>query len=119
MATRIGVLTGGGDCPGLNAAIRAIVIRATQLGDEVLGFEEGWEGPLEGISRPLALGDVEGILDEGGTVLLTSRTNPFKVERGPERIAENLAKARIDCLIGIGGEDTLGVLAKLAALGIK
>jgi 6-phosphofructokinase 1 len=116
---RLGVLTGGGDCPGLNAAIRAIVIRASQLGDEVVGFEEGWKGPLEGISRPLTLADVDGILDEGGTVLLTSRTNPFKVDKGPERIAENLAKARIDCLIGIGGEDTLGVLAKLAALGTK
>lgn len=114
---RLGVLTGGGDCPGLNAAIRAIVVRATELGDEVVGFEEGWKGPLEGLSRPLTLADVEGILTEGGTVLLTSRTNPFKVEGGPERIAENLAKARIDCLIGIGGEDTLGVLAKLSDLG--
>jgi phosphofructokinase-like protein len=116
---RIGVLTGGGDSPGLNAAIRAIVVRASQLGDEVVGFEEGWKGPLEGLMRPLSRSDVEGILDEGGTVLLTSRTNPFKVERGPEKIAENLAKTRIDCLIGIGGEDTLGVLAKLSALGIR
>ena len=116
---RIGVLTGGGDCPGLNAAIRAIVIRATQLGDEVVGFEEGWKGPLEGLTRTLAMADVEGILTQGGTILLTSRTNPFEVERGPERIAQNLAKARIDCLIGIGGEDTLGVLAKLSAIGVK
>jgi len=114
---RLGVLTGGGDCPGLNAAIRAIVVRATQLGDEVVGFKEGWKGPLEGLSRPLTLADVEGIQKEGGTILLTSRTNPFKVEDGPKRIAENLQKARIDCLIGIGGEDTLGVLAKLADLG--
>jgi phosphofructokinase-like protein len=116
---RLGVLTGGGDCPGLNAAIRAIVIRAAASHDEVTGFEEGWKGPLEGLSRPLALSDVEGILDEGGTMLLTSRTNPFKVEGGPETIAKNLAKAGIDCLIGIGGEDTLGVLAKLSELGTK
>jgi ATP-dependent phosphofructokinase / diphosphate-dependent phosphofructokinase len=116
---RLGVLTGGGDCPGLNAAIRAIVIRATALGDDVIGFEEGWKGPLEGLARPLTLADVEGILDEGGTILLTSRTNPFKVERGPEQIAQNLAKSKIDCLIGIGGEDTLGVLARLAELGTK
>lgn len=116
---RLGVLTGGGDCPGLNAAIRAIVIHAKALGDDVVGFEEGWKGPLEGLTRPLALADVEGILDEGGTMLLTSRTNPFKMERGAEKIAENLAKAKIDCLIGIGGEDTLGVLAKLSQLGTK
>ncbi len=116
---RLGVLTGGGDCPGLNSAIRAIVLRAAQLGDEVVGFEEGWKGPLEGLSRPLSTADVEGIHAEGGTMLLTSRTNPFKVERGPERIAENLTKERIECLIGIGGEDTLGVLAKLAELGTK
>jgi len=114
---KLGVLTGGGDCPGLNAAIRAIVVRAARYGDTVVGFEEGWKGPLEGLQRPLTPKDVEGILDEGGTILLTSRTNPFKVERGPERIRENLAKAGIDCLIGIGGEDTLGVLAKLSALG--
>lgn len=116
---RIGVLTGGGDCPGLNAAIRAIVIRAHAKGDEVVGFEEGWKGPLEGLSRPLSLADVEGVLDEGGTLLLTSRTNPFNVEKGPERIVQNLAKAGIECLIGIGGEDTLGVLAKLAEMGAR
>lgn len=116
---RLGVLTGGGDCPGLNAAIRAIVLRADSLGDEVIGFEEGWKGPLEGITRSLAPSDVEGILDEGGTILLTSRTNPFKVVKGPERIAENLQKAGVDCLIGIGGEDTLGVLAKLSTLGTR
>jgi 6-phosphofructokinase 1 len=116
---RLGVLTGGGDCPGLNAAIRAIVIRAHAFGDEVVGFEEGWKGPLEGLARPLTLDDVDGILGQGGTMLLTSRTNPFKVERGPEKIAANLAKAGVDCLIGIGGEDTLGVLAKLSALGTK
>lgn len=114
---RLGVLTGGGDCPGLNAAIRAIVVRATEVGDQVVGFEEGWKGPLEGLARPLTLADVEGILTQGGTILLTSRTNPFKVENGPKRIAENLEKAGIDCLIGIGGEDTLGVLAKLSELG--
>ena len=114
---RIGVLTGGGDAPGLNAAIRAIVLRASSLGHEVLGYEEGWKGPLEGLSRPLAPADVEGALDEGGTLLLTSRTNPFKVESGPARIAANLAAAGVGALIGIGGEDTLGVLAKLSDLG--
>ncbi len=116
---RLGVLTGGGDCPGLNAAIRAIVVRAAEIGDEVVGFEEGWKGPLEGLSRRLTPSDVEGILTEGGTVLLTSRTNPFNVEDGPKTIARNLEKARIDCLIGIGGEDTLGVLAKLSELGVS
>ncbi len=116
---RLGVLTGGGDAPGLNAAIRAIVLRAAALGDEVVGFEEGWKGPLEGISRPLDAAAVEGALDEGGTLLLTSRTNPFKVERGPERIAENLAAAKVEALLGIGGEDTLGVLTKLSQLGTQ
>lgn len=114
---RLGVLTGGGDAPGLNAAIRAIVLRAAARGDEVVGFEEGWRGPLEGISRPLSPLDVEGALDEGGTMLHTSRTNPFKIEGGPERIAKNLAEAKVDALVGIGGEDTLGVLNKLSQLG--
>jgi 6-phosphofructokinase 1 len=119
MRVRLGVLTGGGDAPGLNAAIRGIVLRATALGDEVVGYEEGWKGPLEGISRPLSPKDVEGVLDEGGTLLLTSRTNPFNVENGPDRIAKNLAEAKVDALLGIGGEDTLGVLSKLAELGTK
>lgn len=114
---RLGVLTGGGDAPGLNAAIRSIVLRAAARGDDVLGFEEGWRGPLEGLSRPLTPTDVEGALDEGGTMLLTSRTNPFKVEKGPERIAKNLGDAKVDALLGIGGEDTLGVLNKLSQLG--
>ncbi len=117
---RIGVLTGGGDCPGLNAVIRAIVRKGVkEYGYEFVGFRDGWKGPLEGLTMKLDLEATRGILPRGGTILGSSRTNPFKIENGVERIKENLAKSGVDALIAIGGEDTLGVATKLDALGVK
>jgi ATP-dependent phosphofructokinase / diphosphate-dependent phosphofructokinase len=111
---RIGVLTGGGDCPGLNAVIRAIVRKGIERYEhEFLGYHDGWRGPLENDSGPLGVPEVRGILPRGGTILGSSRTNPFKEDRGPERIAENLAAAEVDGLIAIGGEDTLGAASRL------
>jgi len=113
---RIGVLTGGGDCPGLNAVIRAVVRKgAGQYGHEFVGYRDGWRGPLEGDSRPLGVPDVRGILPRGGTILGSSRTNPFAGDGGPQRIAENMAAAGVDGLIAIGGEDTLGAASRLHA----
>ncbi|HUW78552.1 MAG TPA: 6-phosphofructokinase [Candidatus Nanopelagicaceae bacterium] len=117
---RIGVLTGGGDCPGLNAVIRAVVRKGVQVyGHEFLGYRDGWKGPLEGLTLPLDIGAVRGILPRGGTILGSSRTNPFKIEGGVEKIQANLAQHGVDALIAIGGEDTLGVATKLDALGVK
>ena len=117
---RIGVLTGGGDCPGLNAVIRAAVRKGVEeYGYEFIGFRDGWKGPLERLTRPLNVSDVRGILPRGGTILGSSRTNPIKVEGGVERVKENLAAEGVDALIVIGGEDTLGVATVLAAQGVK
>ena len=117
---RIGVLTGGGDCPGLNAVIRAVVRKGVQeYGHEFIGFRDGWKGPLEGLTMPLDIGTVRGILPLGGTILGSSRTNPFKIDGGVERIKANLEAHGVDALIAIGGEDTLGVATKLDALGVK
>ena len=92
---RIGVLTGGGDCPGLNAVIRAIVRKGVEFqGHEFVGYRDGWHGPLERDSGPLGVPEVRGILPRGGTILGSSRTNPFKEEGGAERIVENLARGR-------------------------
>ncbi len=111
---RIGVLTGGGDCPGLNAVIRAIVRKGVeQGGHEFVGYRDGWRGPLENDSRPLGVPQVRGILPRGGTILGASRTNPFKEEGGPERLVASLADAGVGGLIAIGGEDTLGAAARL------
>ncbi|WP_243060311.1 6-phosphofructokinase [Nocardioides sp. SR21] len=116
---RVGVLTGGGDCPGLNAVIRAVVRKGvTQHGFEFIGFRDGWKGPLEGITMELGIDQCRGILPRGGTILGSSRTNPFKIENGVERIKDNLAKEGVDALVAIGGEDTLGVATKLADLGV-
>jgi ATP-dependent phosphofructokinase / diphosphate-dependent phosphofructokinase len=113
---RIGVLTGGGDCPGLNAVIRAIVRRGVEgLDHEFVGYRDGWHGPLHGETRPLGVPEVRGILPRGGTILGSSRTNPFKQDGGAERIAESLAQEGVEGLIAIGGEDTLGVAARLHA----
>jgi len=113
---RIGVLTGGGDCPGLNAVIRAIVRKGVeQLGHEFVGYRDGWHGPLNGNSRPLGVPEVRGILPRGGTILGSSRTNPFKEDGGAERIVANLEAEGVEALIAIGGEDTLGVAARLHA----
>ncbi|MGW5052485.1 6-phosphofructokinase [Actinokineospora sp. NPDC004072] len=116
---RVGVLTGGGDCPGLNAVIRAVVRKGIEAhGWEIVGFRSGWQGPLEGISRPIGLDDVEDILTRGGTILGSSRTNPYKVDGGVDKIKAVLADQGVDALIAIGGEDTLGVAKKLTDDGV-
>ena len=117
---RIGVLTGGGDCPGLNAVIRAVVRKGVEIyGHEFVGFRDGWRGPLEGVTTPLGVAEVRGILPRGGTILGSSRTNPFKIDGGVDKIKANLAELGIDALIAIGGEDTLGVATKLDELGVN
>jgi phosphofructokinase-like protein len=117
---RVGVLTGGGDCPGLNAVIRAVVRKGVrQHGLEFIGYRDGWRGPLEGVTMELGVEQCRGILPRGGTILGSSRTNPFKIENGVERIQENLAKDGVEALVAIGGEDTLGVATKLADLGVN
>jgi 6-phosphofructokinase 1 len=111
---RIGILTGGGDCPGLNAVIRAVVRHSVKnFGSEVIGFLEGWRGPVENMVMPLTLQSTGGLIQRGGTILRTSRTNPLKIERGPERILESMQKNRLDALVAVGGEDTCGVASKL------
>jgi phosphofructokinase-like protein len=117
---RIGVLTGGGDCPGLNAVIRAIVRKGVgEFGHEFVGYRDGWRGPLERDSRPLGIPEVRGILPRGGTILGSSRTNPFKEDGGAETIAENLKSDGVDGLIAIGGEDTLGAASQLFERGVN
>jgi ATP-dependent phosphofructokinase / diphosphate-dependent phosphofructokinase len=117
---RIGVLTGGGDCPGLNAVIRAIVRKGVgEYAHEFVGYRDGWRGPLERDSRPLGVPEVRGILPRGGTILGSSRTNPFKEDGGADRIAENLKADGVDGLIAIGGEDTLGAASKLFERGLN
>jgi len=113
---RVGVLTGGGDCPGLNAVIRAIVRKGIDgYGHAVIGFRDGWRGPIENVYEELTIESTRGILPRGGTILRSSRTNPFKHEDGVERIRENMETLNLDALIAIGGEDTLGAAAKLYA----
>ena len=116
---RIGILTGGGDCPGLNAVIRAIVRKSVQSGDEVVGFRDGWRGVLESDTVPMDLAAVRGILPRGGTVLGTSRTNPYALQGGGDRVLATLERLGVDALIPIGGEDTLGVATKLAEAGVR
>ena len=115
---KVGVLTGGGDCPGLNAAIRAVVRRANSYGYEVIGIKRGWHGLIYGETEPLTNFSVSGILHVGGTIIGTSRTNPFKNEEDLQRLLANYKKFGIDALISIGGEDTLGVAYKLSEKGI-
>ena len=113
---RLGVLTGGGDCPGLNAAIRAIVRKGiSSYGHEFIGFRDGWNGPLESVYDELNIESTRGILPRGGTILGTSRTNVFGREDGPQRVRENMAALGLDGLIAIGGEDTLGAASRLHA----
>jgi len=113
MTKRIGILTGGGDCPGLNPAIRACVMRALDHGSESIGILEGWRGLIDGVTRPLHLADVKEIVGHGGTILGTSRTNPFKMEGAVQRCLEQFKALRLDALVAMGGEDTLGVAARL------
>ncbi|MFI9006318.1 6-phosphofructokinase [Actinosynnema sp. NPDC053489] len=116
---RIGVLTGGGDCPGLNAVIRGVVRKGIEAhGWEIVGFRNGWQGPVENLTKPIGLDDVEDILTRGGTILGSSRTNPYKIDGGVDRIRETLAANKVDALIAIGGEDTLGVAKRLTDDGI-
>jgi phosphofructokinase-like protein len=117
---RVGMLTGGGDAPGLNAVIRAAVRKGlSRYQYDFIGFRDGWRGPLEAVTTTLDLTAVRGILPRGGTILGSSRTNPFKVEGGVDRIVENLRTLGVDALIAIGGEDTLGVAAKLHERGVS
>jgi ATP-dependent phosphofructokinase / diphosphate-dependent phosphofructokinase len=117
---RIGVLTGGGDCPGLNAVIRAIVRKGIDVyGHELVGFRYGWSGVLADQAVELTHENTRGILHRGGTILGTSRTNPFKEEGGLEKVKAGLEARMVDALIAIGGEDTLGVATKLDELGVN
>ena len=104
---RIGILTGGGDCPGLNAVIRAVVKRsAREYGSEVVGFLEGWRGAMENMVMPVSLQTTGGLINRGGTILRTSRTNPFAFENGPAKVMESMKRNNLDALITVGGEDT-------------
>jgi ATP-dependent phosphofructokinase / diphosphate-dependent phosphofructokinase len=112
---RVGMLTGGGDCPGLNAVIRAVARRSFARGHEVVGVLEGWRGLVEGLFTPLGPREVSGLLPRGGTIIGTTRTNPFRLEDGVARVLEHFRAERLDALVAIGGEDTLGVAARLYA----
>ena len=119
MAKRIGVLTGGGDCPGLNPVIRAVVRKGLLEGYEFIGLKNGWKGLVEADTMPLNIEAVSGILPKGGTILGTSRTNPYKKEEDLKKVKENFKKLGLDALVAIGGEDTLGVAAKLVKEGLN
>jgi ATP-dependent phosphofructokinase / diphosphate-dependent phosphofructokinase len=114
VAKSVGILTGGGDCPGLNAVIRAVVRRADAAGWDVVAVREGWRGLVEPIFEDLGPQQVSGILPRGGTIIGTSRTNPFKLE-AVDQVLQNFADRGLDALVAIGGEDTLGVAARLYA----
>jgi ATP-dependent phosphofructokinase / diphosphate-dependent phosphofructokinase len=117
---RIGILTGGGDCPGLNAVLRAVVRKGVnRYGHAIVGYRDGWRGVLNNQRVNLTPDNTSGILHRGGTILGSSRTNPFKEERGVERVKASLSEERIDCLIAVGGEDTLGVADKLRSEGVN
>ncbi|MDQ6927956.1 MAG: ATP-dependent 6-phosphofructokinase, partial [Actinomycetota bacterium] len=117
---KVGLLTGGGDCPGLNAVIRAAVRKGERhYGDELVGFRNGWRGAMDGDLMVLDVERCRGILPRGGTILGTSRTNPYKIEGGPHQVLDTLRANGVDSLIAIGGEDTLGVAAKLYDEGVS
>ncbi len=115
---KIGILTGGGDCPGLNAVIRAVVKKSAKNNWEVIGILDGWKGLIEGNIIPLSDTHISGILPRGGTILGTSRTNPFKEKKNVNAVIKNMKKFKLDALIVIGGEDTLGVALKLHKMGV-
>ena len=119
MGKRVGVLTGGGDCPGLNPVIRAVVRKGLLEGYECIGLKNGWKGLIEADILPLDIETVSGILPKGGTILGTSRTNPYKKEEDLKKVKENFKKLGLDALVAIGGEDTLGVAAKLVKEGLN
>jgi ATP-dependent phosphofructokinase / diphosphate-dependent phosphofructokinase len=112
-AKRVGVLTGGGDCPGLNAVIRAVTRRSLDRGYDVVGVRAGWRGLVEGRFEPLDYRAISGILPRGGTIIGTSRTNPFKLDGAVERVLSHFGDGGLDALVAIGGEDTLGVASRL------
>jgi ATP-dependent phosphofructokinase / diphosphate-dependent phosphofructokinase len=112
---KVGVLTGGGDCPGLNAVIRAVARRLFSGGHEVVGIREGWRGLVDARFEPLGPREVSGLLPRGGTILGTSRTNPYRVEGGVDAVLEHFRGESLEALVAIGGEDTLGVAARLHA----
>lgn len=116
--TQIGVLTGGGDCPGLNPVIRAVTRRALNEGWQVLGFRNGWAGLINDDTMPLDRAAISGILPKGGTILGTSRTNPYKQPADVQNVKATIARHRLDALVAIGGEDTLGVATRLAKEGV-
>jgi phosphofructokinase-like protein len=107
------MLTGGGDCPGLNAVIRAVGRRVMSRDGEIVGILEGWNGLIEARFVPLGPREISGLLPRGGTILRTTRTNPYKVEGGVTKVLENFERGGFDALVAIGGEDTLGVAARL------
>jgi ATP-dependent phosphofructokinase / diphosphate-dependent phosphofructokinase len=115
VAGRIGILTGGGDCPGLNAVIRAVTRRSLDRGSEMIGVREGWRGMTDRLFQPLDYRAISGLLPRGGTILGTSRTNPFKSEDGVQNVLETLEAENLDALVAVGGEDTLGVASRLHA----
>jgi ATP-dependent phosphofructokinase / diphosphate-dependent phosphofructokinase len=115
MAKTIGILTGGGDCPGLNAVIRAVVRSSDAAGWDSVAVLEGWRGLVDGRFEDLGPREVSGILPRGGTIIGTSRTNPFKMEGAVEKVLQNFRDRELDALIAIGGEDTLGVASRLYA----
>jgi len=110
---KIGILTGGGDCPGLNPVIRAVVRKAFNEGAKVVGIKNGWEGMIKNLTMSLNLKSVSGILPKGGTILGTSRTNPYKNPKDLKKVKDSFKKLQLDALIAVGGEDTLGVACKL------
>jgi ATP-dependent phosphofructokinase / diphosphate-dependent phosphofructokinase len=110
---KLGILTGGGDCPGLNAVIRAVARRSFQRGHEVVGIRDGWRGLVENEFEPLGPREISGLLPRGGTILGTTRTNPYKVEGGVDKVRETFERAGLDALVAVGGEDTLGVATRL------
>ena len=117
---RIGLLTGGGDCPGLNAVIRAVVRKGeVHFGDHLVGFRDGWKGVIERRTQLLDVENCRGILPRGGTILGTSRTNPYKLDGAVAKVLGTIDDERIDALVAIGGEDTLGVAHRLAADGVS
>jgi 6-phosphofructokinase 1 len=116
---KIGILTGGGDCPGLNAVIRGVVQKCLMHNIEVIGLKKGWKGALTGDSVPLTLNDVEDILSLGGTILQSSRTNILKEENGPEKVREVMKRLGLEGIVAVGGDDTLGVANKLQKMGMN
>jgi phosphofructokinase-like protein len=110
---KVGILTGGGDCPGLNAVIRAVGRRVMTRGGDVVGVQEGWKGLVEGLFESLGPREISGLLPRGGTILGTTRTNPYKLDGGVEKVLANFERGEFDALVAIGGEDTLGVAARL------